>query len=156
MKVSPKTSAIGLRLAHLSEMVATRPHCSWLEIHHENFLANPHAKEQLVELSSNYPMSLHTVGISVGTDTDSKIALGVSKHPGDLLRLVTAQTQFDLPHQLGRRSQIQLGVLSSRNISTPTPRFAGRHDRCFLGILQRPWNSAPNGGKIRRFRTKRN
>jgi len=67
MKVSPKTSSIGLRLAHLSEMVATRPRCSWLEIHPENFLANPHAKELLVELSSNYPMSLHTVGISVGT-----------------------------------------------------------------------------------------
>src|SRR5262252_929818 len=56
MKVSPKTSGIGLRLAHLSEMVATRPRCSWLEIHPENFLANPHAKELLVELSSNYPM----------------------------------------------------------------------------------------------------
>src|SRR5262245_65963919 len=69
MKVSPETSGIGLRLAHLSEMVATRPRCNWLEIHPENCLANPHAKELLVELSSNYPISLHTVGISVGTSS---------------------------------------------------------------------------------------
>ena len=67
MTVSPKTSGIGLRLVHLSEMVATRPCCSWLEIHPENFLANAHAKELLIDLSSNYPISLHSVGISVGT-----------------------------------------------------------------------------------------
>jgi uncharacterized protein (UPF0276 family) len=48
-------------------MVAARPRCGWLEIHPENFLANPHAKELLIELSSDYPISLHTVGISVGT-----------------------------------------------------------------------------------------
>jgi uncharacterized protein (UPF0276 family) len=48
-------------------MAATRPRCAWLEIHPENFLANPHAKKLLVELSADYPISLHTVGISVGT-----------------------------------------------------------------------------------------
>lgn len=60
-------SGIGLRLAHLAEIVATRPACAWLEVHPENFLANPHAAELLIELSSNYPISLHTVGISVGS-----------------------------------------------------------------------------------------
>jgi len=60
-------TGVGLRLAHLSEMVAARPRCGWLEIHPENFLANPHAKELLIDLSSDYPISLHTVGISVGT-----------------------------------------------------------------------------------------
>src|SRR5207249_3442728 len=48
-------------------MVATRPRAGWLEIHPENFLANPHAAELLVELSANYPISVHTVGISVGS-----------------------------------------------------------------------------------------
>src|SRR2546428_5415846 len=63
----PNTPGIGLRLAHLTEMVATRPRAGWLEIHPENFLANPHAAELLVELAANYPISVHTVGISVGS-----------------------------------------------------------------------------------------
>lgn len=63
----PYSPGIGLRLAHLSEIVATRPRCGWLEIHPENFLANPHAEELLVELSTDYPISLHSVGISAAT-----------------------------------------------------------------------------------------
>jgi uncharacterized protein (UPF0276 family) len=60
-------TGIGLRLAHLAEMVATRPPAGWLEIHPENFLANPHAAELLAELSAQYPICVHTVGISVGS-----------------------------------------------------------------------------------------
>src|SRR5947208_16949769 len=67
MTSNPNTPGIGLRLAHLAEMVATRPPAGWLEIHPENFLANPHAAELLVELAANYPISVHTVGISVGS-----------------------------------------------------------------------------------------
>jgi uncharacterized protein (UPF0276 family) len=63
----PNTCGIGLRLAHLAELVATRPRAGWLEIHPENFLANPHAAELLAEVSAHYPISFHTVGISVGT-----------------------------------------------------------------------------------------
>ena len=61
------TAGIGLRLAHLAEVVATRPSTGWLEIHPENFLANPHAAELLIEVSAHYPISLHTVGISIGS-----------------------------------------------------------------------------------------
>jgi len=60
-------SGIGLRLPHLTEMGATLPPTGWLEVHPENFLANPHAAELLTELSTHYPISFHTVGISVGT-----------------------------------------------------------------------------------------
>ena len=60
---------IGLRLPHIAEVVATRPQTSFLEIHPENFLANPHAAELLVELSRHYLISVHTVGISIGTTT---------------------------------------------------------------------------------------
>jgi uncharacterized protein (UPF0276 family) len=38
-----------------------------LEIHPENVLANPHATELLVEISRQYPISIHTVGLSVGS-----------------------------------------------------------------------------------------
>jgi uncharacterized protein (UPF0276 family) len=48
-------------------MVATLPPTGWLEVHPENFLANPHASELLTELCSHYPISFHTVGISVGS-----------------------------------------------------------------------------------------
>jgi uncharacterized protein (UPF0276 family) len=58
---------VGLRLPHLAEMVATRPPAGWLEVHPENIIANPHAAELLTELSANYPISLHTVGISIGS-----------------------------------------------------------------------------------------
>jgi uncharacterized protein (UPF0276 family) len=67
MHALPNFPGIGLRIAHLSETVATRPVCGWLEIHPENFLANPHAQEMLLELSADYPISLHTVGISIGS-----------------------------------------------------------------------------------------
>lgn len=58
---------IGLRLPHLAEMAASRPPAAWLEVHPENFVANPHALELLETLASDYPISVHTVGISVGS-----------------------------------------------------------------------------------------
>jgi uncharacterized protein (UPF0276 family) len=61
------TAGVGLRLPHIVEVVATRPPVGWLEIHPENFLANPHAMELLIELSGHYPISVHTVGVSVGS-----------------------------------------------------------------------------------------
>jgi uncharacterized protein len=67
MKSISNISGVGLRLPHLKEMVATRPPIGWLEVHPENFLANPHATELLTELSTHYPISFHTVGISVGS-----------------------------------------------------------------------------------------
>ena len=63
----PARAGIGLRLPHIEEAVATRPSIGWLEIHPENFLANPHATELLQELAGRYPISVHTVGLSVGS-----------------------------------------------------------------------------------------
>jgi uncharacterized protein (UPF0276 family) len=62
-------AGIGLRLPHVSELAATRPSINWLEIHPENFVANPHAAELLVDLARDYPISVHTVGVSVGSAT---------------------------------------------------------------------------------------
>jgi hypothetical protein len=63
----PARAGVGLRLPHIEEAVATRPSVGWLEIHPENFLANPHATELLQELAGRYPISVHTVGLSVGS-----------------------------------------------------------------------------------------
>jgi uncharacterized protein len=60
-------TGIGLRLPHIAEVVATRPSVGWLEIHPENFLANPHGLELLTDLARAYPISVHTVGISIGS-----------------------------------------------------------------------------------------
>jgi hypothetical protein len=60
-------AGIGLRLPHLAEVVATQPAAGWFEIHPENFLANPHARELLLQLSERYPISVHTVGVSIGS-----------------------------------------------------------------------------------------
>jgi len=63
----PIGAGIGLRLPHIAEVVATLPPVQWLEIHPENFLANPHATELLLEARGHYPISVHTVGISIGS-----------------------------------------------------------------------------------------
>src|SRR5947209_1684435 len=63
----PAGAGIGLRLPHIAEVVATLPPVPWLEIHPENFLANPHATELLLEARDHYPVSVHTVGISIGS-----------------------------------------------------------------------------------------
>jgi uncharacterized protein len=64
---TPTHAGVGLRLPHLEEAVATRPPVGWLEVHPENFLANPHATELLLDLARTYPISVHTVGVSVGS-----------------------------------------------------------------------------------------
>ncbi len=64
---APHQVGVGLRLPHLAEVVATRPPAAWFEIHPENFLANPHATELLMEVSQHYPVSIHTVGVSIGS-----------------------------------------------------------------------------------------
>ena len=73
--LTPIGAGIGLRLPHLSEIVATpsaipvavSSKTSWLEIHPENFLANPHATELLLAARRDFPVSVHTVGISIGS-----------------------------------------------------------------------------------------
>jgi len=64
---SSPVTGIGLRLPQLAEVVATSPPVGWLEVHPENFLANPHATELLLELAARYPISVHTVGVSIGS-----------------------------------------------------------------------------------------
>jgi len=65
--LTAERTGIGLRLPHITEVVATRPSVGWLEIHPENFLANPHGLELLTDLARDYPISVHTVGISIGS-----------------------------------------------------------------------------------------
>ena len=60
-------AGVGLRLPHLAEVAACAPSVAWLEIHPENFLANPHAKELLLRIAERCAVSMHTVGLSIGS-----------------------------------------------------------------------------------------
>jgi uncharacterized protein (UPF0276 family) len=64
-----RLAGVGLRLPHLAEVAAGAPTATWLEVHPENFLANPHARELLLDVAQNHAISLHTVGLSVGSVT---------------------------------------------------------------------------------------
>lgn len=67
LSTTPTAAGVGLRLQHLAEVASTRPPAAWLEIHPENFLANPHARELLEDIARDYPISVHSVGVSVGS-----------------------------------------------------------------------------------------
>jgi uncharacterized protein (UPF0276 family) len=60
-------AGVGLRLPHLAEVAAGAATPAWLEAHPENFLANPHARELLTDIARSCAISLHTVGLSVGS-----------------------------------------------------------------------------------------
>lgn len=60
-------AGLGLRLPHLAEVATDGPSVPWLEIHPENFIANPHARELLFEIAGSCAISVHTVGVSIGS-----------------------------------------------------------------------------------------
>ncbi len=64
-----QSAGVGLRLQHLASVLRDRPQAAWFEVHPENFLTNPHAREMLEEIARYYPLSVHSVGISAGSAT---------------------------------------------------------------------------------------
>lgn len=60
-------SGIGLRSPHVEEMLAQRPPVGWLEIHAENYMGGGPALRALERLRQDYPISVHGVGLSLGT-----------------------------------------------------------------------------------------
>jgi uncharacterized protein (UPF0276 family) len=64
----PATAGIGLRSPHAREILATRPTVGWLEAHSENYFAHVGTQPRLLEkLRAHYPLSLHGVGLSLGS-----------------------------------------------------------------------------------------
>jgi hypothetical protein len=60
-------AGIGLRAAHVAEVLATRPAISWLEVHAENYLGGGAALRALEAVRRDHPISLHAVGLSLGS-----------------------------------------------------------------------------------------
>jgi uncharacterized protein (UPF0276 family) len=62
----PAAAGVGLRLPHHAVLRAERPGAAWLEAHPENYMS-PALAEELVQIADHYPMSLHAVGMSLGS-----------------------------------------------------------------------------------------
>jgi hypothetical protein len=66
-------TGIGLRAAHVAEVLATRPPAAWFEVHAENYMAGGPALRALDAIRRDYPVALHGVGLSPGsTDLDRR------------------------------------------------------------------------------------
>lgn len=60
-------AGIGFRSPHFAEIVATRPAVGFFEVHAENYMSGGPALKQLETLRREWPISLHGVGLSLGS-----------------------------------------------------------------------------------------
>jgi uncharacterized protein len=63
----PAQAGIGLRSPHTAELLERRPTVGWLEVHAENYMNRGPGALALEELAAHYPVSVHGVGLSLGT-----------------------------------------------------------------------------------------
>jgi uncharacterized protein (UPF0276 family) len=63
----PAQAGIGLRLPHHALVLAEHPAAAWLEVHPENYMSDQHALAELELIRGSYPLSLHAVGLSLGS-----------------------------------------------------------------------------------------
>ena len=64
----PPVAGIGLRAPHAARVLSERPPLGWLEVHSENyFVDGGPALAALEKLRAHYPISLHGVGLSLGS-----------------------------------------------------------------------------------------
>ena len=82
----PDTAGIGLRFPHHAAFLEAKPTVGWVEVHSENYLNGP-ALAVLEVVRADYPISLHSVGLSLGS------AQGVD--PRHLARIVDLAERID-------------------------------------------------------------
>ena len=64
----PAKAGIGLRTPHFEALAASRPALSFLEVHSENYFADGGPSLAWLErFRADYPVSLHGVGLSLGS-----------------------------------------------------------------------------------------
>lgn len=64
----PAQAGIGLRSGHYESLLETLPPVGWLEVHSENYFGAGGAPlHYLQQARSHYPVSLHGVGLSIGS-----------------------------------------------------------------------------------------
>jgi uncharacterized protein (UPF0276 family) len=82
----PPVAGIGLRGPHLAQVLRQRPSAGWLEVHAENYMNPSPAAAALEQLRQHYTLSIHGVGLSLGS------AQGVD--PAHLARLKALCDRF--------------------------------------------------------------
>lgn len=61
-------AGIGLRAQHHRDIIEHRPAVGWLEAHSENYFAHGGPQRRVLEkIRAHYPISLHGVGLSIGS-----------------------------------------------------------------------------------------
>jgi len=63
----PAKAGIGLRFPHHQVVADTRPEVAWLEAHTENYMGGGTSLHYLETIRRDYPLSLHGVGLSLGS-----------------------------------------------------------------------------------------
>ena len=63
----PAAAGVGLRFAHHRLVREQRPAAAWFEVHAENYFADAAALDALSDIRDDYPLSLHAVGLSLGS-----------------------------------------------------------------------------------------
>jgi uncharacterized protein (UPF0276 family) len=66
-------AGIGLRFPHYQEILEKKPDIGWLEVHSENFFGEGRAHQFLLDIRAHYPISLHGVGLSLGSATEPDV-----------------------------------------------------------------------------------
>jgi uncharacterized protein len=63
----PAKAGIGLRFQHHQAAVETKPNIGWMEVHTENYMGGGTPLRCLDAVRRDYPISLHGVGLSLGS-----------------------------------------------------------------------------------------
>jgi uncharacterized protein (UPF0276 family) len=64
----PASAGIGLRAEHYRDVLESRPAIGWFEVHSENYFGEGgRPLDYLERIRADYPMSLHGVGLSLGS-----------------------------------------------------------------------------------------
>jgi len=63
----PARAGIGLRFPHHRVVAETRPDTAWFEVHTENYMGGGSPLHYLESIRRDYPISLHGVGLSLGS-----------------------------------------------------------------------------------------
>ena len=66
----PAAAGVGLRFPHHELVVQGRPQVAWFEVHAENYFGGGAARRALTSVRGDYPLSLHGVGLSLGSAED--------------------------------------------------------------------------------------
>ena len=63
----PAQAGVGLRFRHHREVLESQPGIAWFEVHTENYMGGGITPRYLDRIRRDYPISLHGVGLSLGS-----------------------------------------------------------------------------------------